>query len=724
MRKEQKIMESGNTNISKLTHFLQVKNESGLEMLRLIQLHFLGKNDTDEANMMLSNIPKSEDDENGLHAIGTWHPVKQGERIVFKRKEQTDSVFWESTCNQFYLEKEVHDKRVCVIGESAAAGMFFTPFITPAKVLTNYLEVNTNYSWEVIDLTRNCMNAGALIETCRNSLQLKPDYIVIIAGNNWFSDIMVEHHGALSHRRNYANSLSTEGVSGVIETYQKKAEKLAENVMLQIDNMAADSLTKFIFAIPALNYADFERRVPLHWLNNEKTMKWYEYYNFAVDALDSGDYEKALDFAKKMYKIDEGHNSTSSRILANCYLSLGKDDLAYKYCVSECDNSLIFDEITSFPAVLSFVRREYGENNSFYPHIKFLDFETVLSKYYGTKVLGKNVFVDYCHLNPEGFHVVMASIADLIINGKKASEDNWMSLAKNTSLLEEDSTALAVSYFCAALYNSHLNRPVSNILNLEKYSKMFQRAVEFDKSILDIMKLYIKGRSCVKGLGFTLSKAGQKFFELMNSPLDFPVAQEAPGVDALTVESICMVLDNNGMDGYRLLKEYQKPYIRTLEDGIDLTEPVYIEWINSYIKMSMDSENGTRRRLPFYKSWWPRSFFSLVADGKNDLAIELTCRLPIDALSSNQKLVRVAINDQEIQTVTVGSMWTKRCFNIPSKMIKDGFNRLSIEWPIVYQKEEQKLSDLNQRYSKGLVVDFFPVLGEIYSLIVRNVYNS
>ncbi len=103
--------------------------------------------------------------------------------------------------------------------------MFFTPHLSPSKVLSNYLACHSETMWDVIDLTRNCMNAGALIETCQASLQLEPDYVVLLAGNNWFSDIMIEHDGPISRRRIYAENLDKNGMSGLINTYKDSAKK-------------------------------------------------------------------------------------------------------------------------------------------------------------------------------------------------------------------------------------------------------------------------------------------------------------------------------------------------------------------------------------------------------------------------------------------------------------------------------------------------------------------
>ncbi len=712
-----------NVNIEKLNNLLISEDEFGLELTRLLQMHLFNTNcEGDMTNLTVSNIPKSDINETGFKPIGTWHPVYQDGYIVFVRKEQSDSVFWESTCSQFSLKKEENKKRVCVIGESAAAGMFFTPHSSPSKALANYLEFHSGAMWDVIDLTRNCMNAGALIETCDVSLQLEPDFIILLAGNNWFSDIMIEHDGPISRRRTYVNSLNKNGMSGVINAYKGNAERLTESVLRQINNIAKDSTAEFLFVIPALNYAHWERRCPLHWLDNQRTSEWYELYRSASTSIEIRDYETGLKLGKEMVKIDGGTNATSNRIVANCLIALNRLDEAYDYCVAECDNSLTFDHVTSFPGVLSFVRKKSG--NVLYDNLNFIDLEAIFFEHSGTKILGSPLFVDYCHLNPEGFQVAMAPIASRILSKQTALKEevvnSWQNIVEKTQTLKIDMPSLAVSYFSAALYNTHLNRPVTNELNIEKYIGLFQRAVDCSDSVLDIMELYVKARSCKYGAGFALSKSGQKFFELMNSPLDFPVAQEAPGVDALTIECICRTLEANGRNGKKMLEEYQQVYIRLLDKGVDLTEPKYIEWINSNVRMAMDSENSSRRKLPFYKSWWPWSFFALVSDAASDLEAEITCRLPSYINSDKEKKINIAINNQLIDKISVSQKWTSHHIIIPQKLITNGFNRLSLEWPELKVDENVEILNLKNRFTKGLKVDFHPVFGEVFSLIISN----
>ena len=198
------------------------------------------------------------------------------------------------------------------------------------------------------------------------------------------------------------------------------------------------------------------------------------------------------------------------------------------------------------------VRKEIIQNKERYKHICFFDMEEILKKSLNQEIVGNPIFVDYCHLSPEGYKVIMAPIAEYVANCKfKIGREEKKCFTVNPFYL-------ATAYFCIALYNIHLNRPITNKIEMGKYMDLFQKSVDYCDSVLDIMELYVKARGCQFGTGFSLSKAGQKMSELLNSPLDLPIAQQAPGVDAFTITCICDILTSNGRDGKKLLKEYQQ----------------------------------------------------------------------------------------------------------------------------------------------------------------------
>src|SRR5262249_12674419 len=155
------------------------------------------------------------------------------------------------------------------------------------------------------------------------------------------------------------------------------------------------------------------------------------------------------------------------------------------------------------------------------------------------------------------------------------------------------------------------------------------------------------------------------------SPLDFPVAQATPGVDRLTIEAICEILEHYGHAGYVLKTEYQHQYIRLLTRGIDLTDPIYIERINSVVRLTVDSEISTRRKVPIFKSWWPRTYFTLVADADIDLILKVICRLPYESLDDNK--IMISINNKPLEEIQGTHKWGKYQMLIPAHKLLQGF---------------------------------------------------
>ncbi len=710
---------------TKLTEFLTTRDESGLEIFRLFQLCL-----NEQSGSIPSEIQENVSEyirENKLKPIGTWYPETHKGEIIFVRQKQRDSMFWESSRATIKQKKDISiEKRVCMIGESAAAGMFFTPNFSPSITLSHHLHNHTDCQWDVIDLTRNSINSVGIISTAESALQLELDFVVVFAGNNWFSDVHFEHDAPLFKRRAYVNILKTQGTAALASKYKNNLEKHTRYLLQKIDAISKNSTAKFIFVIPASNYAHWERRCPAPWLGGDNTARWYEMYRTASKALENECYEEALQLGFEMLAIDQGVLPTSNRIVANSLIALDRSEEAYRYCVAEVDYSNAYDQITSIPGTPSFVRKIFHEFK-YRSDIAIVDLESIFIGYLGKEVLDNSLFIDFCHMNLEGFKVSMAPVASLIINqaAKKDTEEvtsiSWKELVKKMNNKSKDIElfSLSLAYFYIALYNLHLNQTVINKQDLQKACDFFRKAVRFSKKILDIMEDYVRARCCEYGAGFSLSKSGQRLIQRANSPLDIPVARFAEGVDAFTVETLCTTLEEYGRNGFALMSEYQAHYLRLLDKGVDLTEPLYIERITSIVRLTIDFEINTRRRLPYFKSYWPCSYFSLVANAESDLEVHITFR--IANMMTHNKYIGIFINEGLVARVAATVNWSKHKLVILKNRLNNGFNRLSLEWPELDQDETKKISEVATRYSMGLKVNIFPVFGEVFSLIVRRI---
>ena len=105
------------------------------------------------------------------------------------------------------------EKRLCLLGESTAAGYLLAPDLTPAKVLRRRL----GDRWDVVDLARTNERLESLVDTAEAALQLDPDRLVVFTGNNWN---LLETPGWSPHlpsteaRRRYGAALAKGGLLG------------------------------------------------------------------------------------------------------------------------------------------------------------------------------------------------------------------------------------------------------------------------------------------------------------------------------------------------------------------------------------------------------------------------------------------------------------------------------------------------------------------------------
>ena len=706
-------MNNSDSNIEKLAKKLAKKDLSGLRDARLFQAYLI--NDNIE---ILKNNCNVEDKQ--FQSIGTWHPEKIDGEMVFIRKEQRDSTCWESSRLQIKQKKKAGMKRICVIGESAAYGMFFSPYYTPTKALDLYMNQNKDTKWDVIDLTRIGMQAKTFLETCSSSLQLDSDYVVLFAGNNWYSDAVFKYDAPNSKRKKFIKILNRDGIKGVIDSYKGDFEKHTEDIIKSIANIFKNSATKVLFMIPAANYENWERQTPCYWLGDDKTSRWYELYESALKCNERKEYSEMLKIGKYMISLDAGYSPTSNRIIANSLIRLGKKTEARKYCEAEIDYSLMYDQMTSFPSTPSFIRKKIAELSEVY-NMQIFDLERVFDDYLNSSIPRKTVFIDYCHMNPAGFNIAMAPVAAHILNNEPKGTD--FNSAKLIQLTEKkqgvDRFQLAISYFYIAIYNTHLNQPVSENIEIEEYTKLFQHAVETSEKVLYVMEDYLRARICGGGAGFNLSKYMKKLLNLTSTTFDLRIAQLSPGTDRITVEAICTVLENNGRQGKALMKKYQQYFINILNrNGVDLSEPQYIERINAVVALEKDHEISTRRKLPYFKARFPKSHFTLVSDAKSELEFEITCRFKTQNIGK-QSIAKVLVNGKRIADIKIKSTWCKTVGVIPKKVLKCGYNKISVEWPSLSQDEEKEIDNISDRYLLGVLVDIFPVHGEIFSLWIR-----
>jgi hypothetical protein len=674
------------------------KKEEELVWFKKMQMYFSKKEDQ-------SWLPKKE----AINKIGAWRYDVATK--TYNRVFDEDSWWWEQTKEKIKVEKEPGCKRVCLIGESAAYGMFFSPIITPAKACEKILneECYNSSLVEVIDLTRICMNSQKLIETVKSVRNIEPDFIIIFAGNNWFADSLYDRSLALDKKRKYYEAFEQGAFNQMPRLFHDDFYNNSLKIFDEIDKAIRNENFKTFFVIPPSNLHHWQRRTPL-FKGKYDFVGWHKRLEDALCNLKNGDYERALLDGRAMIDIDKNTCSTSQRVVADALIHLNREGEALGFLKKEASLAIVNSNITSFPFAPCIIKKILSGENTY--HFEAIDLERILQERTKKSVLGREVFVDYCHLNPKGFVCLAEVIAKKVLYKKSLKKE----YEEEDILCNIDSNKLSASYFYIALYNSHFNQPIANEKQEGDIKKFLLKAVSTSPLSLDMMEAYVKAKSAKEG--FNLSKSAQDLLSLTGSQLDLQISQSCMGVDSQTIEVICDVLDENDREGKFLkmgyIKQFEKDFYKK---GYDLTHPYFVERINAIVRETEDHEINTRRALPFYKAYWPENHFELPITAAQQIEIEIIGRTKTLKSSS----YTLYINDYKIGCFTLNNTWSLEYFSVTEDIIKQGFNRLTLK--VDLRQNNFHLNDNEPHHEKelllGLPTDLTYVFGEFHAILVK-----
>ncbi len=705
----------------------------GLEIARLLAYANLLK-ETEKGSPQVrdpapSSLPPGQRGNGQPRPIGPWLPESDGEELVFVREpfKAEDDVWWAPISLRSLLQpKSDNDRqvRVCLVGESAAAGMFYTPHFSPAIALDRHLTGQLGEgNAEVIDLTRSALNAEELVDVAAAALQLKPDYLVLFAGNNWFAGKGWRWEGPVEDKVEYSLSVTRDGVAGIIRTFQERVRRSARQTIQSIVAEADGSGTKLIFLVPAVNPL-WERQEPLVWLGDGRSKDWFQQFAIAVDALDAGEFDKALSAGQRLLELDGGICPTSHRIVGKALLGLERHEEAAREFAAELDHANCFDQLCQTVPGTPLHLREAILAEAEKLGLSCVDMSSLFADHTGSPVLWDEMFVDYCHLSPAGMKVAMAPVAAQIVQEQTEAQDQrvtWKELAASDSFETVTPYVDGVARFYSTVYTSHVMSVVSNLDDNAYLVSRFQAAADASADILTSMTEYLKSRNGVLSSYPMLSASAQRIIGLSNSPfLDYAIVRSTAGVDAATVAAIAEVLDRMGSAGQETLTDYQESYKRRLRNSVDLTEPIYLERRGTAVAplLKFDTEKETRRALPFFRAFWPKSAFTLVTDGEQELQLTITCRLPrIQRERTGQ--VRVLVNGRPAGELTATHQWSQHTMKIDAVDLQDGFNRLMLDWPPLTDEDDFAIDRAETRFRVSQQPDVFPIFGEVFSCVVR-----
>jgi hypothetical protein len=645
--------------------------------------------------------------------ISIWQPAEIDGEPVFVRPDPLPLGDHYAAVKVLRPKKAELPLRVGFFGESVAAGYLYAPHLTPARVLESQLRAaGGDGNFEVVDLARTNETLSSLAETVRTSLQINPDVLVLLIGNNWNLLETPEaspYAPSVEARQRYARALGEEGIAGTVRLAAEELRAKAEAALDFIGLIAGAVQIPVVVVVPEVNLADWEDRQPPVWLPGDGIARWHALYAEATRRLDRQDFDGALVATASMHELDGGRCAATWRLRARCFEGLGDPGQAAGAARSEVDaaaySTLAFlgapRATTAAREILLGAARRHG----FFP----VDLREVFAGHTGSPFPGRRLFLDYCHLTLEGIQVAMAAVAAEVLN-LSGMPFSIPALATPAISPEAEATAR----LGAAVHTAHrlltvgAKRPI-----LEHWC---QAALDASPGIEEAMLDLIEAR-CAP-CPAVLTAAQQRN---LASPYRLLLQHgwRWDHLDAELIEALQAVLERRGRPAGERIARLLLAHHAVSMEGTDLTEPPYLwEPLERFYPEVMRFADLSERAT--FRSPWPESSFCLVCAAGRDVEVEPTLRLPAALPGEGRRgRVRIAVNGEEAGGMDATERWSRSSLLIPTSSLKPGLNRLSLRWPAPEADGRAALQAAVERLELGIAADLHPVFGEVFSLIAR-----
>jgi hypothetical protein len=666
-------------------------------------------------------------DRNAPSPIGVWLPeVVNGEQVFVRPEAARWGDDW-SPRKSLVPKTAPLPLRVCLIGESTAAGFFYAPHLTPAMVLEDQLrEVKGTGAYEVIDLTKVDMTAAGgkhdLVRITVAALQLNPDVLVIFAGNNWLTQF---RPFASSSRDHFASAYREAGVRGIMELCERDTLSHYQGVVTNLSYIAAAVPIPTILVIPEVNHLDWERGSPVVWLSGERTAQWHKLYRQAMALAKTDDGSRAgfiAAIAEQMIELDEGTCPVSYRLLGNALLAQGRIAEARETYIRELDSAAWTPE--ALPGAGTTVR-EVLRSGAGRDGLARVDLPVIFFEHSGN-IPGRELFLDYCHLTLGGIKVAMAAVASQILRLTAAPEEEtyeWRSLLRSLPDPQIQPARDSMANFLVALYTLHWERRFNGPSPLPEY--WCEAAIKAWRGIQEIMLDYVATR-VPKATICGLSLAEQHFSGRRNCLEDGAHVLAGEGrrlgrvsLDPAAIELICTVLERSGRPIRETINKMLVDQHAVRSDAVELVNPYY-HWTTMDHLTGFQSDSITDTGYGLYQALWPTSDFCVVSDSSRDVQLNLTARLPAAVNEMREGAeVKVSVNRHHVGTFPIGSLWTCHALKVARESLRTGTNKLTIHWPDLSPEGDAATRQIRERLEHDVPTTLHPVFGELHSLVAR-----
>ncbi len=678
------------------------------------------------------------DPREGPRPISIWRPRRREDGLVWERP--APSPFGDHHATRRALRprsgpRRRWPRRICLFGESAAAGYLYAPHATPARVLEEQLcAVAGADAWEVIDLARTNETLGPLVATVEASLQLEPDLLVVFAGNNFAlleTPEVSPYFPSASGRRELAAALEQAGPAGAVGLARRTLDTRVREALDRLAALARGAGAPLVLVLPEVNLADWESRQPVAWLPGDGVVRWHRLLAEGLAALERRDWKGGEEAAWRMNRLDGSSSPTAFRLLSRSWSGGGREAEARDAALAEVDSvhypllaCLGAPQATSAArALLADAAERHG--------LAAVDLRPLFARHTGSVLPGRRMFVDYCHLTLEGMAVAMAGVAEQVLRlipqqGARAGAEPraWREILELSGLPRVAAGPAAAARLGAAVHTAHRLLAVGPAAPILAHwcRSALETSPGVARAMLDLAAMRLAYWP-VSWPGVLTSALGR----LEDSPyrLEFQHGLRWDGLDGELIRAMGVALEAAGRAEAEELAELLSAAAGRGEGAPTdlargarhLAEPL----ARLYPDAIAETEADGRATL---RSPWPRTGFHLLGfpgGGSGPVCLELTARLPPipGAEGCRRGSASVHVDGRRLGTLRLTERWRRATIRVPGDLLTPGLHRVDVAWPDPPPVGEAALEAARRRLERGLEADLHPLFGEVFSLKLR-----
>lgn len=634
--------------------------------------------------------------------IGIWGKQRRPDGSSFFRRRPDrvlEQKFW-ADLEEFEVEPKT--KRIIFLGESVARGHFYDPVYTPAQKLSEAVRtVSGLEKTEVLDLSRHNLTLSNLKYLLRQMPTLKPSAIVIFAGNNWSvpqsTGLQIETAELLKAGLGFASTLK------LMEQLLAREVRAFVNLVKTFTDTQKVPITLIIPEFCLQDWRPSGARIEVPWMDPEALALWNQLVEQARQAFQSRSYARAAELSGQAVEIDKSTSAESLVLLGKSLEALSPTDpKARRFLEQAKDCALLGGEFWG-PRPYTIAQQTLRDEATRW-QIPVVDVPAIIQAQ-NCPIPGREWFHDYCHLTSKGIRVVMAHTAAKVSSTLTSQATPSVEHLLN-SIAPPENTVEAEAFFLAAIHNSHYGQSQ----DLIEYQ--CRTAVQLDPKITESMQHYI-----------TL-KAHSKF-SWMSEAFPRVIAGRPTVRKYLYADGNAALLDLQLIDTFRKIQpdkqvQYGNAYESLLANHspdtaeVDLLDPLYCR--RSYFERS---QNWMQRKVPplaYFKAFTQTSRFPILRAQCQAAHIDVCLRTPYKWTA--ESTVQFKINGERVFSCDLTQSWKHFRVSVDANKFRLGENQLEIIWPIPHVDSKIWLAEICAGLELARDPGFFPVYGELHSLIV------